>query len=164
MKDNNVEFLAVRSEVRLPWSQSAGLYLAKFLIEMRDNERIVANRCPECGRINLPPNIVCGWCKIRIEDKAENWVELNDKGTVVTFLEITERDTKPLTGELLGKVNPGAQIQLDGSEGSTPLYHILEETDLNKIHEGMRVSAVWRPRAERVGSMSDILYFRTIED
>lgn len=164
MTKTKVEFLAVRSEVRLPWSQSAGQYLTKFSIEMRDNGRIVANRCPQCARINLPPNVVCGWCKIRIEDKAENWIELSDKGTVVTFLEITERDTEPLTGELLGKVNPGAQIQLDGSEGATPLYHILEETDLEKIHEGMRVSAVWKPIEERIGSMSDILYFRTIKE
>ena len=160
------EFLGVRSEVRLPWKQCAGQYLTKFLIELRDNTRIIGNKCPKCGRINLPPNIVCGWCKIRVEDKPENWVEFSDRGTVVTFLEITERDTEPLTGKLLGKINPGAQILLDGAEaeGCTPLYHILEETDIKKIYIGMRVQAVWRPREECIGSLNDILYFRTISD
>jgi hypothetical protein len=160
------EFLAVRSEVRLPFKQSAGQYLTKFLIEIRDNTRIIGNKCPKCGRMNLPPNIVCGWCKIRVVDKPENWVELSDKGTVVTFLEITDRDTEPLTGKLLGRINPGAQILLDGSEAGkcTPLYHVLEETDMKKIFIGMRVQAVWRPREERVGSLNDILYFRTITE
>ena len=162
-KKERKEFLAVRSEVRLPWRQSAGQYLTKFLIELRDNAKIIGNRCPKCRRINLPPNIVCGWCKIRIEDKPENWVELSDRGTVVTFLEITERDTEPLTGKMLGKINPGAQILLDGSEGCTPLYHILEETDIQKIYIGMRVQAVWKPPEERIGNLNDILFFRTIK-
>jgi len=158
------ELLAVRYEVRLPFKQSAGQYLTKFLLELRDNARIIGNKCPECRRINLPPNIVCGWCKIRVEDKPENWVELSDRGTVARFLEITERDTNPLTGELLGKINPGAQILLEGTEAErcTPLYHILEETDIKKIYIGMHVQAVWRPQKERIGNLKDILYFKTV--
>lgn len=166
MNSKQKEYLAIRSEVRLPFKQSAGKYLSRFLLELRENGRIVANRCPECGRINLPPNITCGWCKIAVEDKAENWLELPDQGTVVTFLEITQRDIEPLTGQVLGKTNPGAQILLEGTETSrcTPLYHILEETDMKKIYNGMRVQAVWKSREERVGNLSDIVYFRTLMD
>ncbi|MFC1822468.1 hypothetical protein ACFL9T_07145 [Thermodesulfobacteriota bacterium] len=164
MREKKKEFLFIRSEVRLPWKQSAGQYLTKFLVALRDNKIILGNRCPQCKRINLPPNIVCGWCKIRIEDLPENWVEINDKGTVVQFLEITDRDSDPLTGKLLGRKYPGAQIALDGSEGSTPLYHVLKETDMQKIFNGMRVQAVWKAKAERIGNLNDILYFKTIKD
>lgn len=164
MAEKREEFLAVRSEVRLPWKECAGQYLTKFLMELRDNAKIIGNRCPQCGRISLPPNIVCGWCKIRIEDKPENWVELSDNGTVGIFLEITDRDTEPLTGELLGLPNPGAQILLDGGDENCFLYHILEELDISKVHRGMRVQAVWKPREERRGMLSDIRFFRTIED
>ena len=67
---------------------------------------------------------------------------------------------------VLGKYLPQYQILLDGTEAGrcTPLYHILEETDIKKISIGMRVQAVWRPREERIGSLNDILYFRTIRD
>ena len=94
----------------------------------------------------MPPNTVCGYCKIRIEDKPENWVELSDKGTVKVYLEITDRDTEPLTGIPLGLPNPGAQILLDGGDENCLLYHILEELDTNKVYRGMRVQAVWKPR------------------
>ncbi len=166
MKTNDKEYLTIRHEVRMPFKQTAGKYLSRFLAELRDNGKIVGNKCPECGRINLPPNITCGFCKIRIEDKPENWVEMSDKGKVVTFLEITDRDTEPLTGKVLGRTNPGAQILLDGSEAGrcTPLYHLLEETDMAKIHLGMRVQAVWKPREARTGNLGDIEHFRTITD
>ena len=164
MTEKTQEFLAIRSEVRLPLKQCAGQYLTKFLMELRDHTKIIGNKCPECSRISLPPNTVCGYCKIRIEDKPENWVELSDKGKVKVYLEITDRDTEPLTGIPLGLPNPGAQILLDGGDENCLLYHILEELDTNKVYRGMRVQAVWKPREERVGLLSDIRFFKTIED
>jgi uncharacterized OB-fold protein len=163
MTGKKEEYLAIRSEVRIPFKQCAGQYLTKFLLEMRDHARIIVNKCPKCGKMNLPPNIVCSFCKIRIEDKPENWVQLSDKGTVVLYHGATERGTEPLTGKPIGPDNPGAGIVLDGGDNTCRVYHILEEMDLNKIKRGMRVQAVWKPREERTGILSDIRFFEAIK-
>jgi uncharacterized OB-fold protein len=42
--------------------------------------------------------------------------------------------------------------------------HMLGEVDPNEVKIGMRVQAVWKPASERQGSITDILYFKPIEE
>jgi uncharacterized OB-fold protein len=161
--ESNEELLRIDMIVRLPFKDSAGIYTSKFLATMRDEGRIVVNRCPKCGRFFLPPNIVCGWCKIEIEDNPGNWLEISDKGTVLTYFVVKEREVDRVTGKFIGVPNPNAQIRLDGGDENTCINHILEELDETKLRVGMRVQAVWKSKEERRGRISDILYFRTIE-
>jgi uncharacterized OB-fold protein len=50
-------------------------------------------------------------------------------------------------------------IRLDGaSEGG--FLHKLGEVDPDDVRIGMAVEAVWKPLAERTGSILDIAYFR----
>lgn len=157
-------YLVIDTVVNLPFTESAGLYLSKFFITLRDQGKILANRCPRCQRIVFPPRIVCGFCKIRIPDKDENWVELSDKGTVLSYTVVTEREVDRVTGKVIGQPYPCAFIRLDGGDEWTLMPHFLEERELDRLHNGMRVKAVWKPREERRARMSDILYFRTIEE
>lgn len=156
--------LYVEQIVRLPFTESAGTYMSKFLIKIRDEGRIVANRCPKCHRIVLPPRIVCGFCKVEIEDRPENWIELADRGTVVDCMTIGEREIDVVTGEFVGTPNPHLFIRLDGGDEWTILGHIAEETDASRYQPGARVQAVWKPKNERVGKLSDIKFFRLIEE
>ncbi len=158
------EFLSVDSIVRLPFTESAGRYLTKFFTKIRDEGKLMANKCPSCQRVIFPPRVMCAFCKTTIEDRPENWVELSDKGTVVDIQTIEEREVDAVTGETIGSPNPNAFIRPDGGDQWTILGHILEEMDPEKLLTGMRVEAVWKPREERLGRMSDILYFRTIEE
>ena len=158
------EYLYVDQIVNLPFTESAGLYMSKFLTKIRDEGKIVANKCPKCHRIVVPPRIVCGYCKVKIEDKPENWVELSDKGTVTDTLTIQDREIDAITGEMLGMPNPNLFIRLDGGDEWTIIGHISEETDVSKVPPGTHVQAVWKPREERVGKVSDIKYFRVIPE
>ena len=51
-----------------------------------------------------------------------------------------------------------AVISIDGSDGG--LLHKLGEVAPDVVRIGMAVEAVWRPEAERTGSILDIAYFR----
>lgn len=158
------EYLSVDSIVRLPFTESAGRHLSKFFTKIRNEGKLTANKCPRCQRIVFPPRIVCAFCKTRIEDRPENWVELSDKGTVMDIQTIEEREIDAITGETIGAPNPNAFIRLDGGDQWTILGHLLEEMDQEKLRVGMRVQAVWKPKEQRLGKMSDILYFGTIEE
>jgi uncharacterized OB-fold protein len=52
-------------------------------------------------------------------------------------------------------------IELDDG---TIIRHFLEETDTEKLKEGIRVQAVWKEKAERGEGTSDVKFFRTIEE
>ena len=51
-----------------------------------------------------------------------------------------------------------AVISIDGSDGG--FLHKLGEVAPEDVRIGMAVEAVWRPGAERTGSILDIAYFR----
>ncbi len=154
--------LAVKSVINLPFRESAGIYLTKFFAAIRDEGEILANKCPACKRVVLPPRIVCGFCKIEIEDEPENWMTLNDTGTVLSYTINVEREVDYATDRLIGQPYPIAFIRLDGGDQYSILVHFLKETEPGKLAAGMRVRAVWKPREQRRGRMSDILYFETI--
>jgi hypothetical protein len=67
-----------------------------------------------------------------------------------------------MTGEVKPIPYGFGGIQLDGADSI--LRHFLEETDLNKLRIGLRMQAVFKPREERVGDLTDILFFRTIKE
>ncbi len=56
-----------------------------------------------------------------------------------------------------------AEIALDGAKNAL-IGHLLSELDPEKLHHDMRVQAVWKPRAERIGDLSDIRHFEIIEE
>ena len=68
----------------------------------------------------------------------------------------------PHYGEKYANPYPSAIILLDNG---TFFRHRLEETDKEKLKDGMRVQAVWEEDCDKRGEgMGDILYWRTIEE
>lgn len=57
-----------------------------------------------------------------------------------------------------------AVIEIDGASPLHGILHKLGEIDPQEVQVGMRVKAVWKPSSERVGAITDILYFRPIEE
>lgn len=158
------EYVTVEKVVKIPVNESAGWYRSKFFTMMRDEGKIMANKCPRCNRIIIPPRVICVYCKVEIPDIQDNWVELSDKGTIVDSQTIQEREQDEITGELIGQPNPNIFIRLDGSDEWCLFGHISEEMDPDKVKEGVRVQAVWKPKEQREGRVSDILYFRIIDE
>jgi uncharacterized OB-fold protein len=97
-----------------------------------------------------------------VGEKEEDWLVLSDEGTVVSFQVATEREVDRVTGRVVGQPNPCGFIRLDGGDEWTILVHYLEMIDIERLQRGVRVKAVWKPRQERRGRMSDIAYFRMI--
>ena len=55
-----------------------------------------------------------------------------------------------------------AVIELDGASEGMGILHMLGNVDPDEVEIGMPVRAVWRPEAEREGSITDIICFEPI--
>ena len=151
------EYITVEYTRPVPYRWKSGRFVGRFCREMRDNKRLVANTCPVCNKVSMPPHMFCGKCKVKMN---EELIEMSDTGTVQTHSTVVMRVWNPRTGDWYEDPYPGAFIRLDSGAN---FMHRLEETDMEKIHKGMRVKAVWKEEG-RVGGPVDILYFRKIEE
>jgi len=136
---------------------STGPAMGRFLQELRDNRRIMANRCPQCGRHQLPPREVCAVCHVG----ATGWEELGPEGAVRDFDIVYYSSPDPLTGETRETPYVAVWVDLDRTCGDAPLWHLLHAPDLSKVRRGLRVRVVFAER--RSGAMSDIEHFEIIE-
>jgi uncharacterized OB-fold protein len=57
-----------------------------------------------------------------------------------------------------------AVIEIDGASPGVGILHVLGEVRPKEVKVGMRVRAVWKPPAKRVGSITDIAYWKPIRD
>ncbi len=141
---------AVELELDVEYAWDPGNAIGGFLEALRDG-RIVGTVCAQCGRTLVPPRAFCERC-FRPTD---SWTEVPQTGTVNTFsiCHVTW-DMRPLDEPELPAV-----IRLDGtSDGG--FLHKLGEISPEEVHIGMPVEAVWKPTAERTGSILDISHFR----
>jgi uncharacterized OB-fold protein len=90
----------------------------------------------------------------------DDFIPLQDTGTVNTYsLCYVTWDVKRIKDPEIPAV-----IEIDGASPLHGIMHMLGEVEPEKIHIGMRVKAVWKPPKEREGSITDILYFKPIEE
>ena len=122
---------------------------AEFLHEIGQG-RLVGQRCSGCGKVYCPPSGACARCGVA----TSQWVDVADRGTVTTFCIVR------VPSENIEVKLPycAANILLDGSD--LPFIGLLQECEAAEVRAGMRVEAVWRPRAEWVPSFENIRYFR----
>jgi uncharacterized protein len=136
---------------------SAGYHMGTFFRYLKEG-KIIANQCPECGRLQLPPTSSCGRCHIEM---GSDWIELSHQGTVISFSFVVDPIFDSGIGDMREVPYTIASIVLDGGP-DVAFFHKLSETDGKKIKIGMRVEAVFKPEHEREGTMEDIIHFRTI--
>jgi len=148
-------------ELKADFAWDTGIGIGKYLAGLKAGT-ILGSLCSTCNKVVVPPRTVCEWCF----NPMDEYVPIQDTGTVNTFsLCYVTWDVKRIEEPELPAV-----IQLDGASTleSSPIMggimHMLGEVDPQKIHIGMRVQAVWKPPDEREGSITDILYFKPIEE
>ena len=151
-KEKEVELLTVEDKWEIPYSYSAGETISKFLVELRDNARIIATKCPKCKQVYLPPRSFCATCFISLKDE---WVEIDPVGELVTYSICTEHITN-------APEPPYVVVFVKLGQATTTMAQYLEGIDLSKINElpeklkaGMPVRAVFKDKAERKGSVLD---------
>lgn len=154
---DSVESLVHHSKIKVPYTWSVGETGSKFLRALRDDKKILANKCPDTGKVFCPPKLNSPTTLKPITE----WLELKGTGVVQTF---TRRHYKSLA-VADGLPDIYALILLDGASQALP--HFLGEVDFKNVKIGMRVEAVFHdvPGAEkggRAGHILDIKYFKPV--
>ncbi len=152
------ELLHLQVVVELPYRWAAGRNGSLMLKALRDEKKIIGNRCPECRKVYVPPRAVCGPCFIAPDET----VELPATGILAGYSVVNYPFIDPETGEKRPVPYTYGYIQLDGCDSY--LSHFVNETDPARLSPGLRVEAVFKPDGERVGQMQDILHFKVSEE
>jgi uncharacterized OB-fold protein len=156
------ELLVLKKTIALNQKFSTGPIMGKFLKGLKD-KKIFANKCPKCGRLQLPPREVCAECRVR----AAEFVEVGPKGEVRYMDLVFYAMPDPLTGVARETPYGSINILLDGCKGNETLPHFLRKDQLQKIKngwnekKGTRVRPVWEEN--RIGDIWDIKYFEIDE-
>jgi len=138
---------------KLKYAWDAGIAIGRYLAELKKG-RLIGVRCRRCRRVMIPPRNFCELC-FRPTDE---WVYLQDTGTVITFsLCYVTWDVKRIKEPQIPAV-----IQIDGASQGMGIMHLLGEVDPEEVKIGMRVKAVWKPPEERIGAITDIRYFKPL--
>lgn len=145
VKDKDV--FVYHGKIYIPNTYSAGATGSRFLMELRDNKKIMGTRCPACNQVYVPARSVCKHCFGQLGE----WVEVSDVGTVQTYTVAGRPNgVQPLEPPIIHGI-----ILLDGA--STGLVHMLSGVAFEDLAIGLRVKAVFAEK--RSGSILDIGYF-----
>jgi uncharacterized OB-fold protein len=137
-------------QIYIPNTYSAGAVGSRFLIELRDNKRIMGIRCPTCNRVYVPARSACKDCFAQLNE----WVEVSNKGTLLTYTVCHQPNrVQPAEPPLVYGI-----IQLDGAD--TGFVHMMGEVEPEQLRIGMRVQAVFKEKRE--ASILDIKYFKPL--
>jgi uncharacterized OB-fold protein len=135
--------------VRLEYTMTAGTAQKRFLRGLA-NGRILAQRCPRCRKVYIPPRGSCPTCAVATEEE----VQVADRGTITTFCIVD----LPFYGQAVEIPYVCASILLDGAD--IPFFHLIQEIAVEKVNMGTRVQAVWEDAATRRPNFTAIKYFR----
>ncbi len=149
-KYEELEPIVMEGKLDIPSTYPAGLIGSKFLIGLRDEEKIRGIKCPECDKIFVPPKSICKFCYVQLSDM----VEVDTKGTLLTYAVVRRPNTIQTADQIYGIV------QLDGAD--TGFTHLLGEVEPEQLEIGMKVEAVFKNDEDRVASILDIKYFKPL--
>ena len=133
--------------VHMEYRLSPGKVIGRFLSELKENGKIFGIREGMHGHVFVPPQKFCPYSG----NKLEEWVELSGQGIVEYYTVVHENspfaDWKPPYAL--------AGIRLDGAY--TILWHRMKNS--KSLKSGQKVSPVFKPKEERIGSILDIDHF-----
>jgi uncharacterized OB-fold protein len=154
IKEGRVPAVKHRPNAKYLWS--VGVAMGKFLEGLKQG-KIVASTCGKCARIMVPPRAFCEECFKPVN----GYTTVKDTGTINTYsVSHVAGDASRIEKPILVAV-----IDLDGASKGMGILHLLGEiADWKKIRFGMRVKAVWKPPEERTGTITDIKYFKPLEE
>ncbi len=138
--------------ISFKYNYTAGFTGARFLMHIKEG-RLVGQRCPSCSNVYMPPRGCCAKCGIVTEEE----VELPPTGVIESFTIVH----LSIPGSPIEPPIIAANIILDGAD--IAFIHLLSEVDLEKVHIGMRVEAVWKPQEEWDYTFENIAWFKPVE-
>jgi uncharacterized OB-fold protein len=127
----------ITTPVRLSYDHTVSPGEASYLRALAQG-RIIGQRCPACGKVYLPPRGACPVDGVPTRDE----VELPDTGIVTTFCVVNV----PFAGQRISVPYVAASVLIDGAD--IAFQHLVLGCAPGQVRMGMRVRAVWKPRAE----------------
>ncbi len=153
LKEGKYLDIVYKFEPRYSWA--AGVAISRFLNELKDG-RIIARKCNKCERILVPPRMYCEQCY----RPTDEWIYVKDTGTINTYsVSHVGTDARRLKTPILVAV-----VEIDGASPGMGILHTLGEVEPSLISVGMKVRAVWKQPEERQGAITDIQYFKPLEE
>ena len=149
------EYLSIHHVMNLRTEHLMSKFETEFANGLRDG-KILAVRCSVCKRLMIPPRLVCGLCDAKVEDEM---VEQGTKGKVINAIRLEMKQLDAETGEVREFPYPMGGVELE--TGGRMDCNFSEE-DVTKLKPGTPVAVVWKPKEEREGRLTDILYFKPI--
>jgi uncharacterized OB-fold protein/putative sterol carrier protein len=156
------ELIVLRKTISVNQKFSTGPVMGKFLKGLME-KKILANKCPKCGRLQLPPREVCAVCRV----EATEWQEVGPKGNLEVIEIVYYASPDPLTGETRETPYGSIHVLLNGCRGNETFWHLLRRDQIFQVKEsqggikGTRLRPVWAE--SRTGSIHDIQYFEIDE-
>ncbi|MBP7735127.1 MAG: SCP2 sterol-binding domain-containing protein [Spirochaetes bacterium] len=156
------ELIVLKKTISVNQRFATGPVMGEFLNGLKE-KKILANRCPKCGRMQLPPREMCAVCRVRTDE----FVEVGPKGQVRYMEYVYYASPDPLTGETRDTPYGMVMVLLDGCKGNDIFMHLIRRDQIDKVRggrnekSGTRVRPVWNDK--RVGSIFDINYFEIDE-
>lgn len=129
---------------------TVGIAGEKFLKTLKEKGEFTGTRCDRCGAVYVPGRIFCERCL----DRLDKWVKVSSTGTLQSWTVLYVG----LDGKRLAQPEVIGLVKLDGA--STVIVHRLGGVKLEELCFGMKVTAVFKPRTEREGAITDIRYFQ----
>ena len=141
------EVLHAEHRLEYPYSRSTGPIIGAFLTGLRNGKFFGATGTD--GTIIVPPT---EYDPITSDDVGE-LVEVGPGGVIESWAWVSN----PLRKHPRATPFAWALIRLDGA--GTAMLHAVDAASPDDLATGTRVTAKFRPAAERIGSMSDIEAF-----
>ncbi len=119
---------------------TVGNWMEAFYDGLKEG-KIMGSKCPACGRVSLPPRMICERCFV----KADEWVELPATGTVQACTRASVNVAE--NGDLVDLETPEfiAMVKHDGADTC-----VAARLEASEASVGMRVEAVIDKGAENV--------------
>jgi uncharacterized protein len=134
--------------VRLRYQHTASPAESTYLRGLAEG-RLIGQRCPACGLVYIPSRGTCPADGVATDAQ----VELPDTGTVTTFSVVNVA----YPGQHITPPYVAAAILLDRAD--IAFHHLILGCDPAQVRMGMRVKAVWKPRAEWGSTADTISHF-----
>lgn len=143
------EVTSVTTPIHLGYTHMVSPEETRYLRGLAEG-RLLGQRCPVCGKVYIPPRGACPADGVPTTDE----VELPSTGTVTTFCVVNV----PFAGQRVKPPYVAAQVLIDGAD--IPMQHLILGCPADEVRMGMRVEAVWKPRAEWGTTPQNIDHFR----
>jgi uncharacterized OB-fold protein len=127
-----------------------GLAGERFFRAFKDEGRIYGTRCANCKRLYVPAVTFCERCLGELTD----WVDVGLTGEVLTYTLLYEDYT--------GSLRDTPEVVVFVRFGDGGLIHRLVGLPPERVEIGMPVTAVFKSKAKRTGSIQDIEHFKPV--